>query len=53
LEGEVGEALISIVTVANKLELADKDFALVFVGNVFKREKYFKAVLMKKLLLYS
>ena len=49
LEEEVGESFISIVTVANKLELADKDFALVFVGNVFKCEKYFKAVLMKKL----
>jgi len=28
---------------------ADKKFGLVFVGNVFKCEKYFKAVLMKKL----
>jgi len=49
LEGEAKEAFISIVTVANKLDLADKDFDLVFVGNVFKCEKYFKAVLMKKL----
>ena len=49
LEGEVAEAFISIVTVANKLELADKDFDLVFVGNVFKCEKYFKAVLMRNL----
>ena len=28
---------------------ADKKFDLVFVGNVFKCEKYFKVVLMKKL----
>ncbi|GAG79444.1 hypothetical protein ES705_01402 [subsurface metagenome] len=28
---------------------ADKDFDLVFVGNVFKCEKYFKSVLMRKL----
>lgn len=49
LEGEVEEAFISIVTVANKLGLADKNFDLVFVGNVFKCEKYFKAVLIKKL----
>ncbi len=49
LEEEVEEVLISIVTVINKLDLADKDFDLVFVGNVFKCKKYFKAVLMKKL----
>lgn len=49
LEGEAKEALISIVTVANKLDFKDEDFDLVFVGNVFKCKKYFKAVLMKKL----
>jgi len=49
LEEEAIEAVDSVTVVVNKLNLADKDFDLVFVGNVFKCEKYFKAVLMKKL----
>jgi N-acetylglucosamine kinase-like BadF-type ATPase len=49
LEEEVEEAFISTVTVANKLKLAEQYFDLVFVGNVFKCEKYFKNILIKKL----
>jgi N-acetylglucosamine kinase-like BadF-type ATPase len=49
LEEEVEEAFISIVTVANKLKLAEQYFDLVFVGNVFKCKKYFKDILIKKL----
>lgn len=47
-EGAI-EAVNSVTVVANKLSLADKNFDLVFVGNVFKCEKYFKSVLVKKL----
>jgi len=49
LKEEADEAIISVKTVVDKLGLADKEFDLVFVGNVFKCEKYFKSVLMKKL----
>jgi len=49
LEEEAMEAVNSVTGVVNKLNLADKKFDLVFVGNVFKCEKYFKSVLMKKL----
>ena len=49
LEEEAMEAVNSVTVVVNKLNLADKKFDLVFVGNAFKCEKYFKSVLMKKL----
>ena len=49
LKEEADEAVLSATTVINKLNLTDKEFDLVFVGNVFKCEKYFKAFLMKKL----
>ncbi len=49
LKEEADEAIISVKTVVDKLGLADKEFDLVFVGNVFKCEKYFKSVLMRKL----
>lgn len=49
LEEEADEAIISVKTVVNKLGLADKEFDLIFVGNVFKCEKYFKNILDKEL----
>ncbi|MBC8390422.1 MAG: hypothetical protein ISS14_04530 [Actinobacteria bacterium] len=49
LKEEAIEAVNSVTVVANKLNLADKNFDLVFVGNVFKCEKYFKSVLIKEL----
>ena len=49
LEEEVREVMDSIKVVAKKLELTDKDFDLVFVGSLFKCEKYFKNILIKKL----
>lgn len=49
LEEEAYEALVSVEAVAKKLNLVDKKFDLVFVGNVFKCQKYFKDVLMQRL----
>ena len=49
LEEEVDEVIISIKTVVHKLNLEHKKFDLVLVGNVFKCEKYFKNILIKKL----
>ncbi|GAG73214.1 unnamed protein product [marine sediment metagenome] len=49
LEAEANEAVISVEAVANKLNLRNKEFDLVLVGSVFKCEKYFKAILIKKL----
>lgn len=46
---EANEDFISIRAVARKLDLENKEFDLVFVGSVFKCEKYFKKVLIKKL----
>lgn len=43
------EAVNSINAVVNKLNLADKVFDLVFVGKVFKCEKYFKSIVMEKI----
>lgn len=41
---------VKLVTMAvNEPDLAGKKFGLVFVGNVFKCEKYFKSVMMKNL----
>jgi N-acetylglucosamine kinase-like BadF-type ATPase len=49
LKEEAEEAFLSIETVAEKLNLMEKEFDLVFVGSVFKCEKYFKSVVMKNL----
>lgn len=49
LEEEVEEVVISIDAIANKLDLVDRNFDLVFVGNVFKCKKYFKNILMERL----
>lgn len=49
LKDEAKEALISISIVAKKLKLADRQFDIVYVGSVFRCEKYFKQVLTEKL----
>ena len=49
LEEEVKEVVTTITAVVNKLALADKEFDLIFVGNVFKCEKYFRNVLVEGL----
>ena len=49
LEEEVDEIIISIKTVIDKLDLRNKNFDLVLVGNVLKCKKYFKDILIKKL----
>ena len=36
-------------TVVKRLGLENKKFGLIFVGNIFKCEKYFKNILMKEL----
>jgi len=46
---EAEEATISVIAVAKKLELDDKNFDLVLVGGLFKCEKYFKSILIDKL----
>jgi len=46
---EAAEAFISVDAVVKKLNLARKEFDLIFVGSVFKCEKYFKNILMDKL----
>lgn len=50
LKEEAEEALLSICTVARKLELKGKKFDLVFVGKVFNCDKYFKQVLTRNLI---
>lgn len=49
LEEEAEEAAITVSTVAKKLKLENKSFDLIFVGGLFKCEKYFKNVLIDKL----
>lgn len=49
LEEGAKEAEISVTAVVERLGLRDKEFDLVFVGNVFRCEKYFKDVLIKGL----
>jgi len=49
LKDETKEALISISVVAKKLKLAKRQFDIVYVGSVFRCEKYFKQVLTEKL----
>lgn len=47
LREEAMEAIKSITVVTEKLGLAKKEFDLVFVGKVFKCEKYFKSIIMR------
>ena len=49
LAGEAGEAVLSVTTVASKLGLADKEFDIVFVGGLFKCEKYFRDLVIGSL----
>jgi len=49
LADEAGEAELSVSTVANKLGFREQEFDLVFVGSVFRCEKYFKSILEKSL----
>jgi len=46
---ESEEVIISINTVAQKLGFKNKNFDLVFVGGLFKCEKYFKNIISSKL----
>ena len=45
LKDEAKEALISISVVAKKLKLTSRQFDIIYVGSVFRCEKYFKQVL--------
>ncbi len=49
LAGEAEEAVLSVTTVASKLRLAGKEFDIVFVGGLFKCEKYFRDLVMSSL----
>jgi N-acetylglucosamine kinase-like BadF-type ATPase len=49
LAEEACEAAISVITVAHKLGFEKKDFDLIFVGGLFKCEKYFKNILVHRL----
>lgn len=49
LADEAGEAVLSVTTVALKLGLAGKEFDIVFVGGLFKCEKYFRDLVMGSL----
>jgi len=49
LKEEAEEVIISVSTVVRKLNLENKNFDLVFVGNNFKCIKYFKKIILKKL----
>lgn len=49
LEDEAGESILSVITVAEKLGFEEKEFDLVFVGGLFKCEKYFKDIVMSGL----
>ena len=46
LSKEAEEAILSVATVASKLGLAAREFDLVFVGGLFKCEKYFRDLVM-------
>jgi N-acetylglucosamine kinase-like BadF-type ATPase len=49
LAEEAEEAAVSVIAVAKKLGFKNKKFVLIIVGSLFKCEKYFKKVLMKRL----
>ncbi len=48
LAEEACEAAISVITVADKLGFASKDFDLIFAGSLFKCKEYFKNILMSR-----
>ena len=50
LKKQTDEALISISSVVRQLGISKKSFDVVFVGSLFRCEKYFKAVLESKLM---
>ncbi len=50
LSNAAKEAFITIKTVAMQLGFKNKDFDIVFVGSLFKCEKYFKNLLCEKLI---
>jgi len=49
LSGEAEDAVLSVTTVASKLGLEGKEFDIVFVGGLFKCEKYFRDLVMDSL----
>jgi N-acetylglucosamine kinase-like BadF-type ATPase len=49
LKDEAKEALTSISVVAKRLKLTNREFDIVFVGSVFRCERYFKQILTDKL----
>jgi len=49
LYGEAMESALSVITIAERLKLSKREFDLVFVGGLFKCEKYFKDIVMVKL----
>ncbi|MCL6087819.1 MAG: hypothetical protein M1475_05355 [Actinobacteria bacterium] len=49
LREEAEEVIKSVSTVAGRLDLKDRNFDLVFVGNNFKCIKYFKKIILKNL----
>jgi N-acetylglucosamine kinase-like BadF-type ATPase len=49
LAEEADEAVLSVTTVASKLGLVGKEFDIVFVGGLFKCEKYFKNIVISSL----
>jgi N-acetylglucosamine kinase-like BadF-type ATPase len=49
LKEEANEVFQSAMAVISRLGLKSKDFDLVFVGNIFKTDKYFKEILTSKL----
>lgn len=50
LEEEAFEALLSIKSVAKRLNITNKNFDLVLAGGLFKCKKYFKDVLINKVM---
>jgi len=50
LSNAVKEAFLTVKTVAIQLGFKNKDFDIVFVGSLFRCEKYFKDLLCKKLI---
>ena len=49
LAEEADEAVLSVTTVASELGLVGKEFDIVFVGGLFKCEKYFKDIVISSL----
>ena len=49
LADEAGETVLSVITVASRLGLTGKEFDIVFVGGLFKCEKYFRDFVLASL----